>query len=334
MGNVQNGQARAYIKSIGAYVPSRRVSNDDLAKIVDTSDEWIYSHTGIKNRHIAADDESPSDLAFHAATAALKAADMAPKDLDLIFLATTTPDYYGFPSTSAILQHRLGATHAAAMDLVAACTGFIYGIETAKAFIESGSASNALVIAAEMLSRIADWKDRNTCVLFGDGSGAAVLTANDDSPMSNIRHSILRCDGSGADHLILAGSGVRRPDHREKIDHPYLRMDGQKVYRFAVKALCETVEKLLADNEENIEDIAYIIPHQANMRIIEAAAKRMKIPFEKFYTNIHEYANTSAASIPIALNEMNEKKLLNRGDMILTIGFGGGLTYGGNLIHW
>ncbi|MBN1686720.1 MAG: ketoacyl-ACP synthase III [Spirochaetales bacterium] len=331
---MENSRVKAYIKSIGAYVPSRKVSNDDLAKLVDTSDEWIYSHTGIHNRHIAADNEAASDLAYNASVSALDAAGMSPKELDLILVATMTPDYFGMPSTAALVQDRLGAINAAAMDILAACTGFIYCLETAKAFMESGSARNALVIGTEVLSRVIDWKDRNTCVLFGDGAGAAVLTDNADSPLSNIRHSILRCEGSGAGHLKLTGSGNRTPVDDAKVDHPYVYMDGQKVYKFAVKALCETVEKLLSDNKEHIDDIAYIVPHQANIRIIKAAAKRMKVPFEKFYTNMHEFANTSAASIPIALNEMNKKQLLKRGDMILTIGFGGGLTYGGNLIHW
>ncbi len=331
---MRNGPVKAYIKSIGAYVPSRRMSNDDLAKIVDTSDEWIYSHTGIHNRHIAADDEAASDLAYKASLAALENAKLSPEELDLIVLATATPDYFGIPSTAALIQHRLGADNAGAMDIFAACTGFIYALETAKAFMESGSSRNALVIGTEVLSRVTDWKDRNTCVLFGDGAGAAVLTDNRESPLSNIRHSILRCDGSGADFLKFTGPGNRTLQKEEKVDRPYVHMDGQKVYKFAVRALCETVERLLTDNNEHIDNIAYIVPHQANLRIIKAAAKRMKVPFEKFYTNMNEFANTSAASIPIALNEMIQKDLLRRGDMILTIGFGGGLTYGGNLIHW
>lgn len=325
---------KAYIRSVGAFVPARRVSNDELAKTVDTSDEWIYSHTGIKNRHIASDREAASDLALRASEMAIEASGIPAKDIDLILVATATPDYVGFPSTAAIIQNQLGANDAAAMDITAACTGFIYALETAKAFLESGSATTALVVGSEVLSRILDWKDRNSCVLFGDGAGAAVLTDNADSPVSNIRHSILRSDGSGADYLLVAGGGSRRPESMDKVDHPYIHMNGRKVYTFAVKALCDTVERLLKDNNERIDDIAYIVPHQANIRIIEAAAKRMKIPMAKFYTNIHEFANTSAASIPIALNEMNNKNLLNRGDMILTIGFGGGLTYGGNLIHW
>ena len=325
---------KAYIRSVGAYVPSKRVSNDDLAETVDTSDEWIYSHTGIRNRHIASDEEAASDLAVHAAASALESSGMQAKDLDLILVATATPDYIGFPSTAAIVQHRLGARGAAAMDISAACTGFIYALETAKAFIESSSARNALVIGTEVLSRVLNWKDRNTCVLFGDGAGAVVLADNKTSPASNIRHSILRTDGSGSENLLVAGGGSRKPVNRDKVDHPYIHMDGRKVYVFAVKALCDTVEMLLRDNGEHIDNITYIVPHQANKRIIEAAAKRMKIPMEKFYTNIDEFANTSAASIPIALNEMNRKNLLKRGEMILTIGFGGGLTYGGNLIHW
>lgn len=325
---------KAYIRSVGAYVPAKKVTNHDLARIVDTSDEWIFSHTGIHNRHIAADGEAASDLATKAAEQALDTSGLSADDIDLIIVATATPDYFGFPSTAAIVQHNLKAPNAAAMDITAACTGFIYAVETAKSFIETQSAHHALVIGSELLSRILDWEDRNTCVLFGDGAGAAILSENSDSPMSNIRHSILRSDGSGADDLLVAGVGSRCRNDHEKVDRPYIHMDGRKVYNFAVKALCTTVKKLLDDNDEHIDDIAYIVPHQANLRIIEAAAKRMQIPMEKFYTNIGEYANTSAASIPLALNEMNGKNLLERGDMILTIGFGGGLTYGGNLIHW
>ncbi|MBT3271846.1 MAG: ketoacyl-ACP synthase III [Spirochaetales bacterium] len=325
---------KAYIRSVGAYVPPKKISNDELAKTVDTSDEWIYSHTGIQNRHIAADEMAASDLAVKAAASALEKSDIKAKDIDLILVATATPDFLGFPSTAAIVQDKIGASHAAAMDITAACTGFIYAIETAKAFIESGSAQNALVIGSEVLSRILDWTDRDTCVLFGDGAGAAIITGNEESLESNIRHSILRSDGSGAEYLLVRGCGSQRPENNEKVNHPYIHMNGRKVYMFAVKALCETIKRLLQDNDENIDDITYIVPHQANIRIIEAAAKRMKIPKEKFYTNIAEFANTSAASIPLALNEMDEKNLLKRGNMILTIGFGGGLTYGGNLIHW
>lgn len=325
---------KAFIRSVGAYVPPRKVSNDELAKIVDTSDEWIHSHTGIHNRHIAADDMAASDLATKAAEKALEISGLDQSEIDLIIVATSTPDYLGFPATACIVQNSIGAQNAAAMDVMAACTGFIYGLETAKNFIEAGSARNAIVVGSEVLSRILDWKDRDTCVLFGDGAGAVVLSENSEQPKSNIRHSILRSEGSGADYLFVAGGGSKSPENPDKVTRPFIQMNGRKVYNFAVKALCDTIRRLLDDNSENIEDIAYIVPHQANVRIIEAAAKRMSIPMEKFYTNIQEYANTSAASIPLALCEMDQKNLLRRGDMILIIGFGGGLTYGGNLIHW
>lgn len=325
---------RAFVRSVGAYVPSKAISNNELAKIVDTSDEWIFSHTGIHNRHIAADDEAASDLALVAAKNALAAAEMNASEIDLVLVSTSTPDYIGFPSTASIVQHKIGAENAGAMDLSAACTGFIYGLETAKSFIEAGSVRNALVIGSEVMSRILDWDDRNTCVLFGDGAGAAVISENSDAEQSCIESSILRSKGSGADELIVVGGGSRRPIKNSKVDHPYIHMNGRKVYGFAVKALCDIVNFLLTENNAHIDDISYIVPHQANIRIIEAAGKRMGIPREKFYTNIQEFANTSAASIPIALDEMTKKNLLKRGDMILTIGFGGGLTYGGNLIHW
>jgi 3-oxoacyl-[acyl-carrier-protein] synthase-3 len=302
--------------------------------MVDTSDEWIFSHTGVRSRYIAHDDEAASDLACNAAAVALERADVSVDHLDLILVATSTPDYFGFPSTAAIVQHRIGALRAAAMDVSAACTGFIYALETARVFIEVGQAEHVLVIGAEVLSRILDWQDRNTCVLFGDGAGAVVVSRIEDGGPSGIEHSILRSDGSGADYLLVAGSGSRRPVPDPKVNHPYIHMNGRKVYNFAVKALCDTVSMLLTENNVTVDEISYIVPHQANVRIIESAAKRMGISLEKFYLNLHEFANTSAASIPLALSEMDRKGLLSRGDTILTIGFGGGLTYGGNLIHW
>lgn len=326
--------ARAYIRGVGSYVPEKKVSNEDIAKLVDTSDEWIFSHTGIHNRHIAADNEAASDLAYKASRKALQKASLTAEDIDLILVATSTPDYVGFPSTASIVQNRLGATKAGAMDVSAACTGFIYAVETARVYIEAGTANHVLVIGSEVLSRFLDWKDRNTCVLFGDGAGAVIISKAENGNSSKIEHSILKSDGSGCSYLLVEGGGSRRPEEKPRLDHPYIQMNGQRVYHFAVKALCDTVIMLLEENRATVDEITYIVPHQANVRIINAASKRMGVPREKFYMNIEEYANTSAASIPLALNEMIGKNLLQRGDMILTIGFGGGLTFGGNLIHW
>jgi 3-oxoacyl-[acyl-carrier-protein] synthase-3 len=325
----------AIIRSIGAYVPARRVSNNDIAKMVDTSDEWIYSHTGIKNRHIAAPNEACSDLAYKAAEIALKRAQVKSEDIDFILVATATADYLGFPSTACIVQDKLKAYNAGCFDLTAACTGFIYGLEIARNFIISGSAKNILVIGSEVLTRISDWSDRNTCVLFGDGAGAALITAG-TAKSTGIIESLLKAEGNGASLLIRNSGGTRNPykEGETKESDFMLTMDGQAIYNFAIRVILDTIKRLLKSNNLTIDDIAYIIPHQANVRIIQAACKRAKLPVEKFYLNIEEYANTSAASIPIALNEMYEKNLLKTGDLILTVGFGGGLTYGGNLIQW
>ena len=308
----------AIIESVGAYVPERVVTNAELASKVDTTDEWIFGHTGISERRIAADSEKASDLATIAAERALERSGVSADSIDLILLATSTPDFAGFPSTSCIVQENIGASRAGAMDLFAACTGFIYGLDTARAFIESGSASRVLVIGTEVFSRIVDWTDRSTCVLFGDGAGAAVISAS-DSAVSRIETGILRSQGSGADYLFYDTA---------------VRMKGRQVYNFAVKALCDTITELLEKGDLQSDDVHYIVPHQANVRIISAAANRLGLPGELFYTNMVRYANTSAASIPIALNEMFEAGLLERGNLLVTVGFGGGLTYGGNIIYW
>lgn len=323
----------AVIRGLGSYVPPRVVTNDDLAKTIDTSDEWIFSHTGIKRRHIAAAEEATSDLAYEAAGRALEKAQTAPEEVDLIIVATATPDYNGFPSTACLVQERLGALRAGAMDLTAACTGFIYALETASSFIRSGAARTVLVIGSETFSKIIDWSDRNTCVLFGDGAGAAVLRAEEGE--RGVMRSLLRSEGSGAQYLWVPAGGSRRPidPGQTAARDVCVQMNGRQVYNFAVRAIGETVGALLGDGI-SLGDIAYIVPHQANVRIIEAAARRMGAPIEKFYMNIAEYANTSAASVPIALEEMAARGRLRPNDLVITIGFGGGLTYGGNLIRW
>jgi len=326
----------AVIRATGTYVPERRVSNQEFEKYLDTSDEWIVSHTGIHFRHIAADDQAASDLATEAALKALNRAEMEPAELDMILLATATPDFVGFPATACIVQNNLGADNAAAMDMVAGCTGFIYGLETAKGFITSGFAKNILLIGTEVLSRHVDWQDRNTCVLFGDGAGAAVICAEESEEDRGVLYTYIRSRGWGARLLERTAGGSRFPFKSGETDPAdlYLKMDGRKVYNFAVSSLVETIEHLLEYHCLTIDDIKYIIPHQANLRIIEAAAKRKKIPLDKFYVNIQEFANTSAATIPIALAELQGKHMLEEGDLLMAIGFGAGLTYGGNLIRW
>ena len=348
------------ITGTGRAVPSRRVSNDELSKKIDTSDEWIRSHTGIGARHIAGEETAASDLALEAAKNALaqaagleapqetasfagneKALAEAALSLDIIILATATGDYNGTPSTACVVQGKLGAKRAAAMDITVGCTGFIYGLETAAGLLSMDSGrKRALVIGTELLSRVMDWDDRGTCVLFGDGAGAVVLEktgAPKEGPLRRgLIRSILGADGSGAEHLIVRRGGSRAPFRAgETVGKPaHIEMNGQAVYSFAVRAMTETIEGILSAEGISINDVALIVPHQANARIVQAAAKRLKISEEKCFLNIEEYANTSAATIPIALDELNRGGKIKRGDLIVTVGFGGGLTYGANLIVW
>ncbi len=326
----------AVIRSTGTYVPVRRLSNAELPKDLDTSDEWIVSHTGIRYRHLAAEDQAASDLAVEASRKALHRGQIEPGEIDLVLMATATPDFVGFPATACIVQDKLGIRNAAAMDITAGCTGFIYGLETARGFIASGFARNVLLIGAEVFSRHIDWHDRNTCVLFGDGAGAVIVGTDAAAQPTGILDSYIRSDGSGARLLERTAGGSRFPFVPG--DTPprdlYLKMDGRQVYNFAVRVIVETIQLLLERNKLSVDQVRYIVPHQANLRIIEAAAKRAKIPIEKFYINIQEFANTSAATIPIALAEMQGKHMLEPGDLLLTVGFGAGLTYGGNLVRW
>jgi len=327
---------RAVIRGVDFAVPSRKMSNNEFSAFVETSDEWIRSHTGIGSRHIAEPSVATSDLALEASRKLLDKVGFPAADLDMVFVATATPDFLGFPSVACILQDALGANKAGAMDLVAGCTGFIYGLETARAFVQGGSARNVLVVGAEILSRIVNWKDRNTCVLFGDGAGAALVSADDSEGNRGIIQSVLRADGSGSRLLERTEGGTRYPYTDGVVDQTrsFLKMDGRQVYNFATRVVTEGIMGLMESNHVGPDDLAWIVPHQANARIVEAAAKRSKIPLSKFFMNIEEYANTSSASIPIALSEMSSRGLLNPGDLILTFGFGAGLTYGGNLIRW
>lgn len=335
----------ARIASVGAHVPSRRMHNDELAKIVETSDEWIFSHTGIRYRHIAAENESAADLAVPAGRQAIERAGIAPDDIDLVLLATSTPDYVGLPSTACVVQDKLGIRDAGAMDLTAACSGFVYGLETARAFIESGAARNVLLIGSEVYSKIINWQDRRSCVLFGDGAGAAVIQAtdgdggasgNDGKRPPRILPGILGSQGSGAETLFRSHGGTRHayvPGETSE-EELKLKMEGRKVYNFAVSAVGYVIHELLTRNDMPFEDIHWVVPHQANKRILSAAANRGGWDFDRFYMNIAEYANTSAASIPIALNEMYENGELQRGRAYLTVGFGSGLTYGGTIFYY
>ncbi|MBU0927190.1 MAG: ketoacyl-ACP synthase III [Spirochaetes bacterium] len=329
------------ISGTGAFIPENRVSNEELAARVDTTDEWIRSHTGIGARRFAADGLVSSDLGAAAARVALERAGKKPEDVDLIVVATATPDYFAFPSTACIVQDKLGAANAAALDINAGCTGFIYALDVAGSMLAAPGRRTALVIGAETLSRIADWGDRATCVLFGDGAAAFVLERDDNAPGvagggSGLLFSWLRAKGSGAKSLYL--SQPERTKTFERVGDcgkpPAIIMDGKSVYMFAVKAITDTIEALLAESGYALGDFKWIVPHQANLRIVQAAAKRFGIADEQIFMNIEEYANTSAASIPIAMNEMAEKGLLKKGDLVMAMGFGAGLTYGGAIIRW
>ncbi len=309
-----------YISAIGSYVPEKIVTNNDLAKSVDTSDEWIHSHTGIHERRIANKEEKCSDLAVKAALNLFSTSNITKEDIDGIVVATATADHYGFPSTACIVAEKLGIKGAAALDIGAGCTGFIYALEVARGMIMSGSMTKALVFGSEKLSEVVNWNDRNTCVLFGDGAGCVLLEKTEE--YKGIIDSTLHAEGSGS--LALAIDQ----------DTQTITMEGRAVYAFAVRAIGDTVLELLKRNDLTIADITWIVPHQANKRIIAACSKRYGFDASLFYMNIERYANTSAASIPIALAEMEEKGLLNSGQKILFVGFGAGLTYGGTLIQW
>jgi len=326
--------AHVAIRAVGAYVPPKRLTNDDLATFVDTSDEWIRSHTGIGARHLAEESVATSDLAVGAVKDLLRRHGIRNEEIGAIILATATQDFLGFPATACIIQEKLGIRTIPAFDIAAGCTGFIYAVEVARGMVSMGTVPSALVIGAEKLSAVTDWTDRNTCVLFGDGAGCVLVTAA-DSGEGDILDSVLHAEGSGAPHLCIPNGGTNTAFSPEDgSDGTKLHMDGRAVYNFAVRVLGEVVDELLSRNQLTIEEIDWIVPHQANSRIISAAAKRLKIDQAKFFMNIEDYANTSAASIPIALREMEEQGLLQRGQKIMTIGFGAGLTYGGNLIQW
>ena len=326
---------RIGISAIGCHVPERVVTNDELSKLVDTSDEWIVSHTGISERRIVAEGEAASDLGVHAARKVLQRRGIGPEDIDMIIVATSSPDY-PFPATACIVQHQLGAGTAGAFDLSAGCTGFVYALDTAQALVAAGSARRVLVIGSEVLTSVTNWKDRNSCVLFGDGAGAVVIEALEDDTGHQIMHSWLRSDGAGETALLRPVSGSRNPfdPARHTAADMQIQMDGKRVYLFAVDAIVRTIRALCDHQGIAPADLAWIVPHQANLRIIEAAAKRLKLPTERFYTNLDRYANTSAASIPLAIDEMIDRSLLQPGQWVLLVGFGAGLTYGGNLLRW
>ncbi|KOY13624.1 beta-ketoacyl-ACP synthase III [Paenibacillus xylanivorans] len=317
----------------GKYVPEKILTNSDLEKMVDTNDEWIVSRTGIKERHIAAPDQATSDLAYEAAIKALESAGMTGSDLDLIIVATITPDS-SFPSTACILQDKLGAKGAAAFDLSAACSGFVYGLATATSFIQSGMYNNALVIGADCLSRITDYTDRNTCVLFGDGAGAVIVGEVPEG--RGFKSFDLGAEGAGGSLLQMEGGGSRLPASAETVENKkhYIYMNGREVFKFAVRVMGTATIEVLRKAGLERTDVDLFVPHQANIRIIQSAMQRLELPEEKVVVNVDKYANTSAASIPLALVEAAEEGRMKAGDTVLMVGFGGGLTWGASVLVW
>ena len=324
---------RAKIIATGSYVPERILTNFDLEKMVDTSDEWIRERTGIRERRIADEKEAASDLAYEAAKAAFKRTDIKAKDIELIIVATVTGDM-PVPATACHLQQKLGLKKAAAFDINAACSGFLYGLSVADSFIRSGNYKRILLVGAEVLSRITDWEDRSTCVLFGDGAGAAILEATNEE--RGIISTHLRSDGSMWDLLHLSGGGSRHPVSKDSIKKKlhYLRMKGNETFKIAVRTLESLVRETLNENKLKVAQLSLLIPHQANLRIIQATAERLNIPIEKVVVNIDKYGNTSAASIPIALDEAVREGRIRDGDYVLLEAFGGGLTWASALIRW
>jgi 3-oxoacyl-[acyl-carrier-protein] synthase-3 len=322
------------IVGTGSQVPERILTNADLEKIVDTSDQWITERTGMKERHIAAPGEAASDLAVVACEKALTEAKVKPEELDLIVVGTVTGDM-PFPSTSCVLQQRLGAPHAAAFDVSAGCTGFIYALSIARQFVSTGASRTALVVGVEMLSKITDWTDRSTCVLFGDGSGAAVLKA-DTEPDKGILATYLAADGNGGKHLYMLAGGSRHPATIETVQQRMhtCKMNGNAIFKVAVRSMADTVKHLLQQTGLGIDDLSLLIPHQANLRIIEATTKLLKFPSERVFVNIAKYGNTSSATTIIALDEARRAGLVRPGDVVMLVAFGAGLTWGGVVIRF
>ena len=323
------------IAGTGRYVPEKVLTNTDLEKIVETSDEWIIKRTGIRERRIAAEDQSTSDLALEAARVALDRAGLAAEDLDAIILATLTPDTY-CPAGACYVQNLLGATNACAFDLSAACTGFVYGITVGSSLVRTGVHKNVLVLGAETLSRFIDYTDRNTCILFGDGAGAAVLSRAEEGGDSRLLDHYLRSDGGGTDLIIMPGGGARRPSSHDTVDGKlhFLSMQGNDVFKFATKSMQTLIETAIERNGLSADDLDLVVPHQVNSRIIDTVLRKVDIPEEKIYLNLQRYGNTSAASVPMALHEAVEEGRIQAGSLVLLVAFGAGLTWGYNLVRW
>jgi 3-oxoacyl-[acyl-carrier-protein] synthase-3 len=325
---------RGAIVGTGRGVPEKKLTNADLEKMVDTSDEWILARTGIKERRVAAEGEALSDFAIPAAQSALEMAGVEGSEVDLVICATVCPDQV-FPATSTVIQHAIGASDAAAFDVSAACTGFIYALGIAQRFIESGASKTAVVVGGEVLTKFVDWTDRQTCVLFGDGAGAVVLKAVEDEEAGILSVS-MHSDGSLGDLIFRPGGGSLNPPSVETTERglDFIKMRGNETFKIAVRSLAEVSNQALEECDLEHEDVSWFIPHQANLRIINAVGQRLEIPDGRTYVNIERYGNTSAASIPIALDELNRDGKISSGDVLLFSAFGAGLTWGASVVRW
>ena len=323
----------AHITGWGMAVPDQVLTNHDMEKIIDTSDKWIVEMTGIKERRIAREGETTSSLAIEAAWKALAVANLKPTELDLIICSTSTPEFQ-FPATACIVQDKLGATKAGAFDLSAACAGFIFALNMAAQTIKSGSLKTVMVIGSETLSKIVNWSDRNTCILFGDGAGAVILQASDNE--GGLLSAVMHSDGSGADFLSLPGGGSKNPVSEATIRAGLhtIHMDGKEVFRFATRVMAQSTQDAVAASGYGLDEFKWIIPHQANLRIIDAAARGLKLPLDRFIINLERYGNTSTASIPLALCEAVQDGRIQKGDLLVMVGFGAGLTWGAVTLQW
>ncbi len=324
---------RAHIAATGMAVPERVLTNHDLEKMVDTSDDWIRERTGMFNRHVSDEKMAASDLAYEASKKTLAASGLAPEEIDAILVATISGDYV-FPATACVLQNRLGAKNAMAFDLSAACTGYVYGLSAAQAYIESGMYKNVLLVGVDMLTKVVDWTDRNSCVLFGDGAGATVIQPCENG--CGVLGTVLGSDGAAAELLYQPCGGTRIPITEEAIQQKkhFLYLNGREIFKHAVRVMTQTAKDVLEKCGKTKDDVTLLIPHQANTRIIEAVAKRLDIPMDRFYLNIEKYANTSAATIPLAMHEAIQEGRLKKGDLVLMVAFGGGLTWGASLVQF
>ena len=333
MNSPRRGLARgARISALGVYVPEKILTNDEISGFLDTSDEWIRSRTGIRERRIASPDQAASDLGVIAARRCLESVDMDPRALDLVIVTTISPDHI-MPATASIVADRIGAQRAGAFDVQAGCTGFVYGLAVATAFVSANIYERVLVIGAEVLSRMVDWEDRSTCVLFGDGAGAVLVQTADEG---GVLHFDLGNDGSGAAFLNVPAGGSRMPaSHQTVRRHAHtMHMTGSEVFRFATRAVAESCERVLGDAELSVADVDLFVPHQANIRIIDSAVRRLGFREDQVFANLDRYGNTSCASIPICLSEASESGRLKKGDRLLMAGFGAGLTWGSCLTEW